>query len=77
MKSNNLIRLITQLDFELKELIAITDKYILVKWLADNSYVSWEYYEVEGRFVFERGHYMRCENSTPEAVLAAFSERIK
>ncbi len=72
-----MIRLLEQLDTEGKELIAITDRYILVFWWQDKSYVSWEYYQNKaGKYIFEVGHYLRVENNTKNSAIAAFSERI-
>lgn len=78
MHSQDIIKLEHQLSGEMKELIALTDKYVLVKWIQDNSYVSWRYYlnQAGDKYIFEIGHYIRCENTTVEKAIAAFSERI-
>ena len=78
MLNNDLLELVFQLDNESKELICITDNYILVKWLQDRSYVSWRYwYSTEvSQYVFEFGKYMPIEHTTIEEAIAGFSERI-
>ena len=78
MLKNDLLELTLQLDNELKELICITDNYILVKWLLDRSYVSWRYYynDEVSKYVFEYGEYMPTEYTTVEEAIASFSERI-
>ena len=78
MLKHDLLELTLQLDNERKELICITDEYILVKWLQDTSYVSWKYYySVElGKYVFEYGKYLPTDTTTIEQAIASFSERI-
>ena len=78
MLKNDLLELTLQLDNELKELICITDNYILVKWLQDRSYVSWRYHynDEVSQYVFEYGKYMPTEHTTIEEAIASFSERI-
>ena len=78
MLKYDLIDLTNQLDNELKELICITDEYILVKWLPVKSYVSWRYsYSVElGKYIFEYGKYLQTDTTTIEQAIASFSERL-
>ena len=68
MMKEGMKQLIKQLDQEDKELIAVTDEYILVKWLEDKSYVSWMWYVRDNKFIFECGHYMPCTNATEEQI---------
>lgn len=60
MLYNDLIDLVEQLEREDKELIAITDSYILVYWYEHKSYVSWKYWHTgpNGKYVFEHGDYL-------------------
>ena len=75
-----MIVLLEQLDREGKELIAITDRHILVYWWHDKSYVSWEYWWVQrlNGYVFERGEYLPIDNGkvTKNEAIKQFSERI-
>ena len=78
MKKNNVVTLVEQLDNELKELIAVTDTLVLVYWHADQSYVSWRMYFTGEKFIFEVGHYMKCDfnKTNTMSALKEFSERI-
>ena len=71
--------LIDQLEAEGKELIAITDQYILVYWRQDKSYVSWRYWHTGkgGAYVFEIGHYLPIGSGvTKNEAIKWFAERI-
>ena len=78
MLKHDLLELTLQLDNELKELICITDEYILVKWLPVKSYVSWKYsYSVVyDKYIFEYGKYLPINTTTIEQAIASFSERL-
>ena len=64
MQSNDMVELLEQLEREGKDLIAITDEYILVYWYQDKSYVSWKYWHTGpgGKYVFEVGNYLKIHN---------------
>ena len=69
--------LIDQLEAEGKELIAITDQYILVYWWQDNSYVSWNYWYTGTQYAFEIGHYLPIGSGvTKNEAIKWFAERI-
>ncbi len=79
MENSDLIPLLEQLDNEGKELIAITDQYILVYWWQDKSFVSWKYWHTgkNGKYVFEHGNYLPINSgATKNEAIANFSERI-
>lgn len=79
MVYNDLIEMTNQLEREGKELIAITDTYILVYWWVDKSYVSWQYMWSQhlGRYTFEYGQYLPIGNGVSKnEAIKQFSERI-
>ena len=80
MQSNDQIELLEQLEIENKDLIAITDEYILVYWYDDKSYVSWKYWHTGpgGKYVFEVGHYLSIGNGSvsKNEAIKWFAERI-
>ena len=79
MENGDMSLLLEQLDKEGKELIAITDHYILVYWWQDKSYVSWTYYWHQSlkRYAFEHGCYLPIDtNVSKNEAIKWFAERI-
>lgn len=76
MRKQPLLELVTQLGNAQGEILAVTDKYILVKWIADNQYVSWRYCWTGTKYAFDAGHYMSCANNTENAAIRAFAKRL-
>lgn len=79
MIRTDLCILAKQLEEERKELIAITDGFILVYWEADKSFVSWRYWysQEKRRYVFDTGHYLPIHTgATKNDAIAKFNERI-
>ncbi len=78
MTHNDLIKLSKQLDREGKELIAITDTYILVYWWKDKSYVSWQYTwsNALGCYTFLYGDYLSVKGASKNEAIKQFSERV-
>jgi len=71
-----MIKLIEQLEAEGKRLLAISDRYIMVHWEEDHSYVIWLCLEnTNGKYVFECGKYFP-ENTSEEALFLAFYEAV-
>ncbi len=75
--------LIEQLELEGKDLLAITDKHILVYWQRDKAYVAWEYWYTGKEYAFVSGTYLPLHSDfvdggvvTKNQAIAWFSERI-
>ena len=58
MKSSDMVVLLEQLEEEGKDLIAITDEYILVYWHQDKAYVAWKYWHTGKHYAFVYGSYL-------------------
>ena len=78
MNRYELQELLEQLDNEQKELIAVTEKFVLVYWHQDYSYVSWRHYYINGKFVFEIGEYwpVPLTDENTDKAIKKFAERI-
>ncbi len=71
--------LLEQLNIEAKDLLALTDEYILVYWNEDKSYVSWKYWHTgrNGKYVFEYGNYLPIgKGVSKNEAIKWFAERI-
>jgi len=64
LENSDMLSLLEQLEEEGKDLLAITDEYILVYWWQDKAYVSWKYWHTGkgGKYAFVYGKYLPIHN---------------
>ena len=70
MRKDELIEMITFLESDDKELIAITPTHVLVYWHSDGTYVSWLYYKTDTSYALELGKYTHADLNPANTRLA-------
>ncbi len=79
LKNSDMISLLEQLEEEGKDLIALTDEYILVYWYEHKSYVSWKYWRTgpNSKYAFVYGQYLPIHNPGFVGSVVSKNEAIK
>lgn len=77
MTYDDQIDMMRQLEEEGKELIAVTDEYILVYWHQDKTYVAWKYWHTGDKYAFVYGTYLPLHSDFVDGGVVSKNEAIQ